>query len=388
VPEEALRATIHTTTASIPADVWNAMLPSTGGVPDNPFLDHAFFLALEESGCATRRTGWQPQHILLEDDNGKPVGLLPLFLKSHSQGEYVFDHGWADAFERAGGSYYPKLQGSIPFTPVTAPKLLAPSGDPAIRRALLTTAETLCERVDASSVHATFVPEDESALAVGANWLVRYDTQFHWHNQGFATFDDFLGTMSSRHRKVVKRERRDALADGLTVRALSGSDLTEAAWDAFYEFYEDTGGRKWGRPYLNRKFFSLLGEKMADRVVLILAYDGNRAIAGALNLRGTTTLYGRNWGATRHVPFLHFEVCYYQAIDYAIEHKLAVVEAGAQGEHKLARGYAPVTTWSAHYIPDPGFRRAVADFLQREREAVEREQEWLGEMMPFRRGGN
>ena len=386
MPEEALRATIHTTTASIPADVWNAMLPSTDGVPDNPFLDHAFFLALEQSGCATRRTGWQPQHILLEDGSGKAVGLLPLFLKSHSQGEYVFDHGWADAFERAGGSYYPKLQGSIPFTPVTAPKLLVPSGDPTIRRALLTTAETLCERVNASSVHATFVPEEESALAVGANWLVRYDTQFHWHNQGFATFDDFLGTMSSRHRKVVKRERRDALADGLTVRALSGSDLTEAAWDAFYEFYEDTGGRKWGRPYLNRKFFSLLSEKMADRVVLILAYDGPRAIAGALNLRGNTALYGRNWGTTRHVPFLHFEVCYYQAIDYAIEHKLAVVEAGAQGEHKLARGYEPTTTRSIHWIENPGLRKAIADYLVRERASVTHEQEVLDQYTPFRKG--
>ncbi|HTJ58915.1 MAG TPA: GNAT family N-acetyltransferase [Devosiaceae bacterium] len=368
------------------AATWNALLPSTGGVPDNPFLDHAFFLALEESGCATRRTGWQPQHILLERENGEAVGLLPLFLKSHSQGEYVFDHGWADAFERAGGSYYPKLQGSIPFTPVTAPKLLVPSGDPAIRRALLSTAETLCHRLEASSVHATFVPPGEAELAGEADWLVRTDTQFHWHNHGFGSFDDFLATLSSRHRKIIKRERRDALAEGLTVKWLSGSDLTEAAWDAFYEFYEDTGGRKWGRPYLNRKFFSLLGERMADQVVLILAYDGPRAIAGALNLKGTTTLYGRNWGATRHVPFLHFEVCYYQAIDFAIAHKLPIVEAGAQGEHKLARGYEPTTMHSIHYIANASFREAIADYLERERASVAHEQEELDRFTPFRKG--
>lgn len=386
MPEESLSATIHSSTAEISAATWDALLPSTNGVPDNPFLTHAFFSALEESGCATRRTGWQPQHILLESEADGPVGLMPLFLKSHSMGEYVFDHGWADAFERAGGSYYPKLQCSVPFTPVTAPKLLAPSGDPAVKQALLTTAETLCDRLGASSVHATFVPEDEAALGVSADWLVRYDTQFHWHNQGFATFDDFLGTLSSRHRKVIKRERRDALADGLTVKALSGPDLTEAAWDAFFDFYEDTGNRKWGRPYLNRKFFSLLGEKLGDSVVLIIAYDGVRPIAGALNLKGSTALYGRNWGTTRHVPFLHFEVCYYQAIDYAIEHKLAVVEAGAQGEHKLARGYEPTITRSIHYIADRGLRRAIADYLVRERASVARDQDVLDQYTPFRKG--
>jgi predicted N-acyltransferase len=252
VADLQLRARVHGTTAEIDAATWNGLLPATGGAPDNPFLEYGFFLALEESGCATRRTGWQPQHILLEDESGAAIGLLPLFLKSHSMGEYVFDHGWADAFERAGGRYYPKLQGSIPFTPVTAPKLLVPSGDPAVRRALLTTAETLCERLDASSVHATFVPEDEAALAVGADWLVRYDTQFHWHNQGYASFEEFLGTLSSRHRKIIRRERRDALADGLTVRWLSGSELTDGAWDSFFEFYEDSGSRILGRPFLNR----------------------------------------------------------------------------------------------------------------------------------------
>jgi len=386
VPDASLRATVHAKAADIAPTTWNGMLPSSGGKPDNPFLDHAFFMALEESGCTGRRTGWQAQHILLEGEGGTPIGLMPLFLKSHSMGEYVFDHGWADAFERAGGSYYPKLQCSIPFTPVTAPKLLVPSGDAAVKRALLTTAETLCDRLDASSVHATFVPEEETVFAAEADWLVRTDTQFHWHNQGFATFEDFLGTLSSRHRKSIRRERRDALADGLTVKALSGSDLTESAWDAFYEFYEDTGGRKWGRPYLNRKFFSLLGEKMADSVVLIMAYDGPRAIAGALNLKGSTTLYGRNWGATRQVPFLHFEVCYYQAIDYAIAHGLQTVEAGAQGEHKLARGYEPTTTRSIHWIANPGLRRAIADYLVRERASVAHDQQVLDRYTPFRKG--
>jgi predicted N-acyltransferase len=386
VPEDSLRATIHTTTAGIPATVWNGLLPSTAGVPDNPFLNHAFFLALEQSGCATRRTGWAPQHVLLADSAGLPVGLLPMFLKSHSMGEYVFDHGWADAYRRAGGDYYPKLQVSVPFTPVTAPKLLVPSGDPAVQRALMVTAETLAERLGASSVHATFVPESDAALGVAGDWLVRYDTQFHWHNQGFASFDEFLSTLSSRHRKVMKRERRDALADGLTVKWLSGGDLAEAAWDAFYDFYEDTGSRKWGQPYLNREFFSRLSAALADRVVLMLAYDGPRAIAGALNLRGISSLYGRNWGATRQVPFLHFELCYYQAIDYAIAHKLATVEAGAQGEHKLARGYLPATTRSIHWIGDPGLRRAIADYLIRERASVTHNQDVLEQYTPFRKG--
>jgi hypothetical protein len=386
ISDDELKATIHTSTASIPAATWNGLLPSTGGKPDNPFLDHAFFLALEQSGSATRKTGWQPQHIIISTKDGTPVGLLPLFLKSHSQGEYVFDHAWANAYQQAGGSYYPKLQASVPFTPVTAPKLLVPSGDPAIKRALLTAAETLAERLGASSVHATFVPEPEAALAANAGWLTRLDTQFHWHNQGFESFDAFLETLASRKRKVLKRERRDALVDGLTVKWLQGSDLREHHWDAFFEFYMDTGSRKWGRPYLNREFFSLLNETMADRIVLMLAYDGIEPIAGALNLVGADTLYGRNWGATRDVPFLHFELCYYQAIDYAIAHKLKTVEAGAQGEHKLARGYAPSTTHSIHWIAHPGLRHAIADYLEQERLAVAREQEVLDQFTPFKKG--
>jgi len=386
VPADGYTATIHSATASIPAATWNSLVPSTDGVVDNPFLDHAFFLALEESGCATGRTGWQAQHILLADAGGTAVGLLPLFLKSHSMGEYVFDHGWANALERAGGHYYPKLQGSVPFTPVTAPKLLVPSGDLDVQAGLLATAQRLAGERNASSVHLTFLPEAEAELAGSLDWLRRADTQFHWHNEGFADFEQFLATLSSRKRKVIRRERRDALADGLTIRWLSGPEIEERHWDAFFAFYEDTGSRKWGRPYLNRAFFSLLGRPLAARVVQNLAYDGEEPIAGAINFRGRDRLYGRNWGATRDVPFLHFEVCYYQAIDYAIVHGLRVVEAGAQGEHKLARGYSPVTTHSVHWIAHPGLRQAVAQYLEEERPAVEREQALLEGFTPFRKG--
>jgi uncharacterized protein len=386
LPNSAYTATIHPTTAGIPAAVWNSLAPSTTGKVDNPFLDHAFFLALEASGCANAHTGWQPQHILINDASGQPVGLMPLFLKSHSMGEYVFDHGWADALERAGGHYYPKLQCSVPFTPATAPKLLVPSGDPAIRAVLLSAAQQLAHQRDASSVHATFLPEAEASEIEADGWLKRVDTQFHWHNDGYASFEDFLESLSSRKRKTIRRERRDALMDGLTVKWLSGSDLREHHWDAFYNFYEDTGARKWGRPYLNRDFFSHLNQTMADRIVLMLAYDGDEAIAGAINFVGSDRIFGRNWGCTRDVPFLHFELCYYQAIDYAIAHKLAVVEAGAQGEHKLARGYAPSTTYSAHWIAHPGLRAAVADYLENERRAVERNQYVLDQFTPFRKG--
>ncbi|GLQ57502.1 GNAT family N-acetyltransferase [Devosia nitrariae] len=379
-------ATVHPSTASIPAEIWNRLTPGEGCRPDNPFLDHAFFLALEESGCAAGRTGWQPQHILLNDAAGTPVGLMPLFLKSHSMGEYVFDHGWANAFDQAGGSYYPKLQCSVPFTPVTAPKLLVPSGSLDVRTHLLAAAQQLARQHGASSVHATFVPEEEADQVEAAGWLKRVDTQFHWYNHGFSTFEDFLETLSSRKRKTIRRERRDALAEGLRVEWVTGSDLREHHWDAFFEFYEDTGSRKWGRPYLNRRFFSLLNQTMADRIVLMFAYDGPTPIAGALNFVGRDRILGRNWGCTRDVPFLHFELCYYQAIDYAIAHGLAVVEAGAQGEHKLTRGYEPTSTYSVHWIAHPGLRRAIADFLERERLSVVHEQEVLDRYTPFRRG--
>jgi predicted N-acyltransferase len=379
---ETLTATIASATSEIDARVWNGLAATDPH--KNPFLDHAFFLALEESSCATRRTGWQPRHVVLRDGEAV-VGLLPMFEKTHSQGEYVFDHGWANAFDQAGGNYYPKLQCSVPFTPVTAPKLLTATGDPAIKRALMTAAETYATQRGISSVHATFVPENEADLAADAEWLVRTDTQYHWHNHGFGSFDGYLETMSSRHRKIARRERRDAL-EGLTVKWVTGGDLTEGAWDAFFDFYQDTGNRKWGRPYLNRKFFSLLGQAMADRVVLMLAYDGKRPIAGTLNLRGADTLYGRYWGCTREVPFLHFELCYYQAIDFAIAHNLTTVEAGAQGEHKLARGYEPTTTRSVHWIGHEGLRDAIGRFLRQERAAVTREQHAMQDMTPFRKG--
>lgn len=385
MPEETLSADVLSSIAEIPAEVWNGLAPSHDGVVDNPFLDHRFLLALEQSGSASNRTGWQPQHILLSNSGGAPVGAMPLYLKSHSQGEYVFDHGWADAFARAGGEYYPKLQCAVPFTPVTGPRFLA--SDDASRTALIRTAETLATRNNISSVHATFVSEAEADLARASGWLVRHDTQYHWHNDGFSSFEDFLGTLSSRHRKVTRRERRDALeADGLTVKWLTGADLTESVWDAFFEFYQDTGSRKWGRPYLNRRFFSLLSEAMADRVLLMFAYDGDEPIAGTFSMIGHDRLYGRYWGATRNVPFLHFELCYYQAIDFAIAHQLPVVEAGAQGEHKLARGYAPATTRSVHWIGHPGLRDAVSRFVAQERASVAREQEALERYTPFRHG--
>jgi predicted N-acyltransferase len=384
VSSDTLTASFHASAEEIDAADWNGLLPSTNGKPDNPFLDHSFFVALERSGSATKRTGWQPRHLLLRDDHGAAVGLMPLYEKSHSQGEYVFDHGWAEAFQQAGGRYYPKLQSSVPFTPVTAPKLLVRDDDPETRRALLTAAETYAVQQGISSIHATFVPEADAAFSAENGWLLRADTQYHWHNGSFSSFDDYLTTLSSRHRKAIRRERRDAL-EGLTVRHLAGADLTERVWDAFFAFYQDTGNRKWGRPYLNRKFFSLLSAAMADRIVLMFAYDDDRPIAGTLNMVGSDTLYGRYWGATQHVPFLHFELCYYQAIDYAIAHGLKTVEAGAQGEHKLARGYVPTTTHSVHWIGHPGLRRAIADYLKRERPAVEREQMKLTELTPFKR---
>ncbi|MDF0487138.1 GNAT family N-acetyltransferase [Sphingomonas sp. H39-1-10] len=364
--------------ASVPAADWDACAGE-----DNPFLSHAFLSILEDSGSATARTGWQPVPVLVEGGDGTPVAIAPAYAKSHSQGEYVFDHAWADAYGRAGGDYYPKLQIAVPFTPAPGPRLLL--RDAAHAPALIAALEAVTDQHGLSSAHATFVAPDQVPLFEAAGWLIREGTQFHWRNEGYACFDDFLGALSSRKRKAIRKERAGALEGGITVRHLTGGDLTEAAWDAFWTFYQDTGSRKWGRPYLTRRFFSLLGERMGDKVLLMLAERGGRPIAGALNLIGADTLYGRYWGCTEEVPFLHFELCYYQAIDAAIALGKTVVEAGAQGEHKLARGYAPVPTWSAHYIPDPNFRRAVADFLVRERAAVESDQESLAELTPFRK---
>ncbi len=351
--------------------------------PGNPFVRHAFFTCLEDSGSAVPGTGWQPVHLVVDDDCGRPAAIMPNYLKSHSQGEYVFDHGWADAWARAGGRYYPKLQSCVPFTPATGPRLLL--RDAALAPALLGAAEALTVQNKLSSAHATFIAPEQMAAFEAADWLIRIDQQFHWINNDYKTFADFLADLSSRKRKAIRKEREGALTDGIEVDLLTGTAIEERHWDAFWGFYQDTGSRKWGRPYLTRKFFSLLGERMADRVLLALARRGNRIIAGALNLIGDDCLYGRYWGCREDVPFLHFELCYYQAIDWAIAHGLARVEAGAQGSHKLARGYRPTPTYSAHFIPDPGFRRAVADFLAAERAAVVDHIEALDEEGPFRK---
>ncbi|MHC2461944.1 GNAT family N-acetyltransferase [Bradyrhizobium embrapense] len=352
----------------------------------NPFVSHAFFAAAEASNSACPRTGWGPRHLIAKLD-GRIVGIVPCYLKSHSQGEYVFDRGWAEAYHRAGGSYYPKLQVSVPFTPATGPRLLIREGvdREVIGSALARGLRALCNATEASSVHVTFAREDEAKFLGTHGFLQRTDQQFHWHNQGYKTFDDFLGSLNSRHRKGIKRERREALAAGITIHWLTGSDITEDAWDAFFEFYMETGSRKWGRPYLTRKFFSLIGESMARDVLLVMAKRNGRWIAGAINFIGSDTLFGRNWGAIEHHPFLHFEVCYYQAIDFAVQRGLKVVEAGAQGEHKLARGYLPQTTYSAHFIADPGLRRAIADYLKRERDYVAEVGRELTEAGPFRK---
>lgn len=339
---------------------WQGLAGTTRGDPAgyNPFLSYEFLTSLEESGCAVPRTGWHGQHLRLEDAAGNLVGAVPCYAKTHSQGEYVFDHGWADAFERAGGRYYPKLQASIPFTPVTGPRLLCLKGGDGdgTRAALAAGLQAVTDKLGVSSAHVTFANDDDIAALSESGFLIRTDQQFHFFNQGYACYDDFLGTLASRKRKALKKERREALADGITIDLLTGKDITERAWDDFFAFYMDTGGRKWGRPYLNRKFFSLMGERMADDILLVLAKRDGRYIAGAINFIGSDALYGRNWGCIEDHPFLHFEVCYHQAIDFAIARGLKVVEAGAQGEHKLARGYMPVTMHSAHYIAHAGLR--------------------------------
>jgi uncharacterized protein len=353
----------------------------------NPFVSYEFLSALEESGAVAGRTGWQPRYLLAECPDGSLLGAAPSYVKSHSRGEYVFDHGWAEAFERAGGDYYPKLQIAVPFTPVTGPRLLAAPGPlaDAVRSALANALVDITTASELSSAHVTFLTEPEWRALGKLGFLQRTDQQFHWQNADYVNFDDFLNRLASRKRKTIKRERKDALRAGIEVSWLAGSDLTEAVWDAFFAFYMETGSRKWGRPYLTRDFFSIVGQKMRDRILLVMARRAGRWIAGAINFIGADTLYGRNWGATEHHPFLHFELCYYQAIDYAIAHGLKRVEAGAQGEHKLARGYLPHTTYSAHFIANPGLRRAVADYLSRERLYVQATAEELAAAAPFRK---
>jgi len=356
----------------------------------NPFVTHAFLDALEDSGCVSAETGWLPQHLVLEDADGSIRGVLPAYLKSHSRGEFVFDHAWAAAYERVGGDYYPKLQISVPFTPVPGPRLLVRPGEDAdeYERVLAAAAIELASRMGVSSVHFTFL-EKESWERLGAlGYLQRTDQQFHFFNPGYDSFEDFLGTLASRKRKALRKERAQAFESGLEITHVTGSDITEAHWDAFFRFYMDTSARKWGSPYLNREFFSLLGERMAERCLLVFASRQGNYVAGALNLIGGDCLYGRYWGAIEHHPCLHFELCYYQAIDYAIAHGLSKVEAGAQGQHKLARGYGPETTYSAHWIADPGLSQAVARYLNEERRHIERAQKVLNDYTPFRKGGS
>ena len=371
-----IEARIGSSVGDLPQAEWDALC---GG---NPFMRHDFLTALELSGSIGPGTGWSPAPITISGGDGTLIAALPAYLKAHSQGEYVFDHAWADAWERAGGHYYPKLQIAAPFTPASGPRLLL--ADPALATPLLRAAEQLCEANGLSSAHATFIEAAQVPLFEAAGWLMRSDIQFHWENRDYAAFDDFLDALSSRKRKAIRKERA-AAQDGVTIRALRGGEILPEHWDAFWVFYQDTGARKWGHPYLTREAFTLLGERMGEDILLVLAFDGERPIAGALNFIGREALYGRYWGAVLEKPFLHFELCYYQAIDAAIALGLSRVEAGAQGGHKLARGYEPVQTWSAHHIVHPGFREAVSDFLTRERAGVASDQLYLGERTPFKR---
>jgi uncharacterized protein len=385
-PSTAFTMRIAPSLAETPADAWDAC--ARGEAPAaNPFVSHAFLRALEISGCVGGRTGWTPAHVLIERPDGTLAAAAACYLKTHSQGEYVFDHGWADAFERAGGQYYPKLQVSAPFSPVTGPRLLVRAGEdrPTAIAALVQGLRHLRQQTRASSIHLTFLPQAEWAAVGELGFLQRTDQQFHWRNAGYASFDAFLESLASRKRKMIRKERAAAVQNGIAIHQLTGAAITEEHWDAFFAFYIDTGARKWGRPYLNRAFFTQIGRSMADKILLVIAERAGKLIAGAINFIGHDTLYGRNWGCIEDHPCLHFEVCYYQAIDYAIAKGLASVEAGAQGEHKLARGYMPVTTYSAHDIADPRLRSAVADYLVRERRQVEAMQEVLTEHAPFRR---
>ena len=394
--DAAPRIRIVPAIADVSAAEWDACAnpsagassPDAGGERFNPFLSHAFLSALEASGSATGRTGWTPAHVCVERADGGLLAAAPTYVKTHSQGEYVFDHGWADAYGRAGGRYYPKLQVAVPFTPVTGRRfLIAPGNDRrAAQESLVAGLKTLRQKVRASSVHATFVTRAEWDELGALGFLRRTDQQFHFLNEGYRGFDDFLAQLASRKRKSIRRERKDALENGIEIEWVTGSDLKERHWDAFFDFYIDTGSRKWGRPYLTRSFFSLIGAAMPERILLVLAKRAGRAIAGALNLVGDDALYGRNWGTLEDHPFLHFEVCYYQAIDFAIARGLSRVEAGAQGEHKLARGYRPVPTYSVHDFADRSLARAVDDYLAHERAYVAAAIQTYGEHVPFRCG--
>ena len=369
--ESEIVAKIASCVGGLNATAWDRLV---GG---DPFLSHAFLSSLEDSNSVGRGTGWTPAPILVEEE-GRLVAATPAYLKTHSQGEYVFDHGWADAWERAGGQYYPKLQVAVPFTPVPGPRLLGNRP-----QQLLTAIEAVTMQNEISSAHITFIDDNGLAEAERRQWLMRDGIQYHWFNRGYASFDDFLASLKHSKRKSIRKERRDA-CEGLEIRALRGDEIGPSDWDAMWAFYQDTGSRKWGRPYLTRAFFDLIGERIGDKVLLFLAYRGSRRIGGALNFIGADTLYGRYWGCIEEVPFLHFELCYYRAVEWAIEQGLKCVQAGAQGEHKVARGYEPVVTKSAHFIPNRSFRDAVAQFLEAEREGVDVEVEWLRRDLPYR----
>ena len=378
----ALILKVHSDIGAVDAAAWD-QCAGTG----NPFVGHAFLSALEESGSVSADNGWLPQHLVLETEAGQVLGCVPMYLKTHSYGEYVFDWGWAQAYEDAGGSYYPKLQVSVPFTPASGPRLLvAPDLDrDAVADALISGLQQVTDRHQVSSLHVTFPTEEEWNRFGRAGWLQRTGQQYHWENDGYGTFDDFLAALSSRKRKAIRKERRRVAESGVALDVVTGDDLTEAHWDSFYRFYRNTSDRKWGSAYLTREFFSLLGERLSDRVALVVATHDGMPVAGALNLIGDDTLYGRNWGCSSHFRFLHFEACYYKAIDFAIARGLKRVEAGAQGQHKVQRGYMPVHTYSAHYIRDPGFRAAIEDFLTREGRMVDWEIQAIAQGSPFRK---
>ncbi|MCX7890545.1 MAG: GNAT family N-acetyltransferase [Rhodobacteraceae bacterium] len=384
-----VEVTVLNGAGDIAAAVWDACAcPETadGGRPFDPFTTHRFLAALESSGSVGRGTGWQPRHLVARE-GGRVIAVMPLYAKSHSQGEYIFDHGWADAWERAGGRYYPKLQGAVPFTPATGRRFLTrPGWEERGRAALIAAAVQATDRAGLSSLHVTFCTAEEAAAGAAMGLLHRVTQQFHWVNRGYRCYDDFLGSLASRKRKALRRERAAAQGFGGRIRALTGAEIRPAHWDAFWAFYQDTGSRKWGRPYLTRDFFDRVHATMRDDVLLVLAERDGRPVAGALNFLGRDCVFGRYWGCIEDHPFLHFELCYHQAIDWAIAQGLARVEAGAQGEHKLARGYLPAATHSLHYIADPGFRAAVARYLEAERRATGEEIEVLTAFGPFRRG--
>jgi hypothetical protein len=374
---------VHSSIDAIGAAAWDRC---AGG--DNPFLSYAFLEAMESSGSATTESGWLPQHLALEDQRGRVFGVVPLYLKSHSYGEYVFDHGWAASYERVGGRYYPKLQCSVPFTPVTGRRLLLdPKAPPATAEALIAGMVGLARHHKVSSLHITFPTEAEWNAFGDAGFLQRVGQQFHWENDGYSSFDAFLDALNSRKRKQIRRERREAVeGNGIEIEMLTGDAIEERHWDAFFRFYRSTSDRKWGSAYLTREFFALIGRRIPDRILLVMARQGSRYVAGALNLIGDDTLYGRNWGCLGDFPFLHFEACYYRAIDFAIARRLKRVEAGAQGEHKVQRGYLPSPTYSAHWLRDPNFAEAVADFVRRERRAIEHNMDEIEtELSPFKK---